>query len=289
MDIIEQFKKMYIIQVGAGGTGSWLVPLVSKFVHNISNRLPETTKIFYDIIDDDIVEDRNIIRQNFMEWDISKSKVQSLVNRYCVEYSEIRAKPIHISTAPKFLNILLPICVPKLNEFHTTQEHYNTMDLEFYRNESKILYIILGCVDNIKTRNLMYRTFKKICSIDIKIKIPDESRNYVEIDSIKCPSSAIYIDSGNNLNNGQIVTTWFNLDQVEIHNKDQKQINFTKMFKTEEEKPTQSCAFFGDQSQSVNNLAAALMFCNLQNIFVNNTLPPNMIEFNSTGWAKFSI
>jgi len=32
----------------------------------------------------------------------------------------------------------------------------------------------------------------------------------------------------------------------------------------EQDDTQQSCAFFGDQSQAINNLAAALMFCNLQ-------------------------
>jgi hypothetical protein len=283
MSIIENFDSINIVQIGAGGTGSWLTPLVSKFAYNLNRRFfgQNNNKLSYTIIDDDIVEDRNILRQNFTEWDILKPKAQALINRGCIEYEHIRAKNIRLETKLKFTKIL--------NEYHK-----ETIDLEGLSNDLntgelieslRSLYIILGCVDNNKSRRMIYSTLKTMTSLNIDIFRSVDQAKW----QLKCPISSIYIDSGNNIYNGQIVTTWFNLDQFDLKNKNQKPINFLQMFKLTEEETTQSCAFFGDQSQSINNLAASLIFCNLQNIIVNDTLPPNLIEFSGVGWAKINI
>ena len=65
MDILNQFSKIVIAQVGCGGTGSWFVPFVSKLANNIKLRTVSDDFINYTIFDDDIVEQRNILRQNF--------------------------------------------------------------------------------------------------------------------------------------------------------------------------------------------------------------------------------
>ena len=51
----------------------------------------------------------------------------------------------------------------------------------------------------------------------------------------------------------------------------------------------QSCAFFGDQSQAINTMAATLMFINLQKILISSELPPELVTFNSSGYSTFEL
>jgi molybdopterin/thiamine biosynthesis adenylyltransferase len=268
MNIAEYSKKIVVIQVGCGGTGSWLVPLVSKLLNNIKLRLPETTEVIYKIVDDDVVDRRNILRQNFSEWDIGKGKAMSLISRYCYNFENMVAIPNRIKTSKDFYNLITPID----NNFVIRQ---------------KSLVIVIGCVDNNKSRQILNKLAKYTHNIE---EYP-----------------IVYIDSGNLLYNGQIVTmsygfnefliemvTEFEPDRAEQLTrqiKKRKKIIFNKMFPIEPgtEEVQQSCAFFGDQSQSINSLAATMVFCNLQKILVSSEIPPNIITFNSSGYSTFEV
>jgi len=243
-----------VTQIGCGGTGSWVVPLVSKLLNNLSLHLnTEETQIRYELVDCDIVERRNILRQNFTEWDIGKSKVQALVSRYVYNF-------------PDYL----------FGNKTKIKSVKNVISLTFGNYNLRFLQIFLGCVDNNLTRRHIYKACSKLHKTEDK-------------------DVFIYIDSGNNVYNGQIVTSVFGLKENDksclTNFKPYKQLNFLKMFsdKVEQESGEQSCAFFGDQSQAINNLAAALMFCCLQRILVASELPPQIIYFNSSGYANFEI
>lgn len=63
---------------GVGGTGSRLVPLVAQFIRTCNWIInPEIA-----LIDPDVVEDKNLSRQNFVSIDVGKSKSQVLASRY---------------------------------------------------------------------------------------------------------------------------------------------------------------------------------------------------------------
>jgi molybdopterin/thiamine biosynthesis adenylyltransferase len=264
MNILDFFQTVNIVQIGCGGTGSWVVPLVSKLVNNIRLRSAQDFKIFYKLVDNDTVEQRNILRQNFSEWDIGKSKSHSLINRYVYNFKDLTSHTNKIKTK---------------NDFIKLEEHVDSV--------FNSLTIVLGCIDNNKTRHTIFRSLK--CwskSID--------NKKYV------------YIDSGNLLYSGQIITLLFGFgdflierlkdfepdsaDELRKQIKKRKKINFLKMFPLEDpEEVQQSCAFFGDQSQAINSLAATLMFCNLQKILVTSELPPQIINFNSSGYSTFEV
>ena len=57
----------------------------------------------------------------------------------------------------------------------------------------------------------------------------------------------------------------------------------------DEDDDGQSCAFFGDQSQTINTLAASLLFANFQKTIINDLIPPPVIEFNSSGMSTFEL
>lgn len=71
----ETIKNERIIIIGVGGTGSFLVELLSCLgARNVM------------LIDGDIVEKRNLLRQNFSEEHIGKSKAKVLAERYDYEH-----------------------------------------------------------------------------------------------------------------------------------------------------------------------------------------------------------
>ena len=288
MNVIEYFNDIHIIQIGAGGTGSWLVPLVSKLINNIKLRIREDQKITYNIIDSDIVEERNILRQNFTSWDIYKNKAQALVNRYSEDFPEIKAINKYIKTENILIDLLYKIdIVCYISKTHSDNFPNLIEKLSECETTKHDLMIFLGCVDNNKTRRIIFKTLKKL-----EKRVPTRFVEYYNdgfiLDGV-CERSIIYIDSGNSLYNGQIATTKFYANDI-IKDNNSKKLNFLKMFPIEQqEQEAQSCAFFGDQSQCVNNLAASLVFANLQKILVNNELPPNLIEFNSSGFCNFKI
>lgn len=78
-----------IIIIGCGGTGSRLVPLLSQFIKTcnwVSN--PEMV-----LIDDDVVETKNLARQNFIKPDVDKYKAVVLANRYSKAF-DLQITPI---------------------------------------------------------------------------------------------------------------------------------------------------------------------------------------------------
>ena len=69
-------NSLKIILIGAGGTGGYIAPHLYRIAY-ASGR-----KVQIIIADGDIVEKKNLIRQNFADCDIGKNKAQVLAERY---------------------------------------------------------------------------------------------------------------------------------------------------------------------------------------------------------------
>lgn len=280
MNILNNFENVQIIQFGCGGTGSWLVPLCAKLVNVIKElKLRVEQNIKYMLVDGDIIEERNILRQNFEKFDIGKFKTLSLINKYSFSFPSINCHSQMIKR--KFeLEDLFIRC---LQQF----------DLEITNlGKRKTIFIIIGCIDNNIARRLIHKSLKSYF----------KGHHY---------RAAIYIDSGNNLHNGQVITTYYNLEKSIVEecypelDQDSKELKkkeiekrykkeyklFKDKFSTKEENnnPEEGCIFFGDQSMAINNKSASIIFCNLQNLLINNTFPPFEIQFNSSGWSNYAI
>ena len=77
-------SKRKIMIIGAGGIGSFLIPLLDKTgLYNIT------------VFDPDVVEIKNITYQNFDEGDIEKLKVDVMADRY----SSVKAQPYKVLTS----------------------------------------------------------------------------------------------------------------------------------------------------------------------------------------------
>lgn len=112
-------KEKYFVVLGAGGTGSWLVPTLSKMTNNIL------------VIDGDIVEEKNVARQNFFKSDVNKNKAQVIGERYNISY---------------------------INDFVSTKEQLQ--EIIGYFNSYDIVFV--GCLDNNGTRHLIQEVFKEL-------------------------------------------------------------------------------------------------------------------------------
>lgn len=112
-----------ILVIGAGGTGSYVVPGLAREVFTMTKR-PQMV-----LCDGDIVEEKNLKRQHFIASDIGQNKAKALADRYSAAFG---------------------LTIGYRDEFITTKEGFG----ELIR-DGKGPTIIITCVDNIKTRMLI--------------------------------------------------------------------------------------------------------------------------------------
>lgn len=82
------------IIVGAGGTGSYFIEDVLHY-YNVLKR-PRTVVV----VDGDVVETKNLLRQGFLRQDLGKGKAESLVGRY----SKVVGEGIGVTAVRGFIN-----------------------------------------------------------------------------------------------------------------------------------------------------------------------------------------
>jgi len=79
--VLPDPKSVCIILVGCGGTGSWLAPHVARIAKLWQNLNPgKIMKILF--YDDDVIEEKNTFRQNFITAEIGANKAEALASRY---------------------------------------------------------------------------------------------------------------------------------------------------------------------------------------------------------------
>jgi len=78
------FSKWKVFVIGCGGTGSYIVPELARLWSEndlIRERIGSLT-----VVDPDIVDDRNVIRQRFVPADVGQPKARVVANRYSNAY-----------------------------------------------------------------------------------------------------------------------------------------------------------------------------------------------------------
>jgi len=156
----ELNKPVKIIMLGAGGTGGYIAPHLYRLLHT----LERYTKVI--VCDGDIVEEKNLVRQNFISADLGMNKAQVLAERYASAFG------LEVSYVPEFIED-----EGRLVQLVTPDVYQPSPYL--YRN-AEGLSILLGCVDNNRSRQLCHKVFK-------------------------AANNLIYIDSGNGEYSGQVV------------------------------------------------------------------------------------
>lgn len=227
-----------IVVLGAGGTGGYLIPHLYRIAFADSAR---TYRII--ICDGDIVEEKNLIRQNFVKQDIGKNKAAVLAERYAGAFGiECEYIPEYIESEERLKALIRP-------NFRKT-----------YRNNvpETQRVILIGCVDNNKSRALCHKVFY-------------EAENL------------IYIDSGNGKNTGQVVCGVRQNGRTAY-----KPIGtlYPDILNTEDKFPTElSCAeraVSAPQSITVNLTAATAVTSFLYELLVNGELNTRYVTFSSS-------
>jgi len=153
-------KPVKIIMLGAGGTGGHIAPHLYRLLHT----LERPTKVL--ICDGDLVEDKNLVRQNFISADLGRNKAQVLAERYASAFGlEVSYIPEFIEDEEQLAALVKP---DRFNVGHYTDR------------QEEGLSILIGCVDNNRSRQLCHQVFKSADNL-------------------------IYIDSGNGEFGGQVV------------------------------------------------------------------------------------
>jgi tRNA A37 threonylcarbamoyladenosine dehydratase len=73
---IGNSKELNLILVGCGGTGSWLAPSVVRAAKVLTEKI--SVKVNVTFIDPDLVEEKNVYRQNFCLAEIGANKAETL-------------------------------------------------------------------------------------------------------------------------------------------------------------------------------------------------------------------
>lgn len=149
-------RPVQILIIGAGGTGGYVIP----HLYRIAFASDRPCKVI--IADGDIVERKNLIRQNFAECDIGENKAVVMAERYSEVFGiETEYIPNYIEDEAQLYDLLyLP---------HPA-----------YSSTPKPISILIGAVDNNRSRVMCNNVFKRLDDI-------------------------IYIDSGNGDFTGQVV------------------------------------------------------------------------------------
>lgn len=116
--------------VGAGGTGGYLIRDLCRFIYSLEKRIvvgePKVSLVIYD---GDTVEEKNILRQNYLPNDIGQLKASVMANRH------IRAFGSNISFVPRM---------------------FTSSDIT-----PKGKQIVVGCVDNNAARREMHTLLRR--------------------------------------------------------------------------------------------------------------------------------
>jgi len=153
-------KPVKIVMLGAGGTGGHIAPHLYRLLHTLSRPV----KVI--IADGDIVEEKNLVRQNFISADLGRNKAQVLAERYASAFGmEVQYIPDFIESEGVLMELVKP-------------DRYLPGPLSYQRENGHV--ILIGAVDNNRSRQLCHQIFKKADNL-------------------------IYIDSGNGEFTGQVV------------------------------------------------------------------------------------
>lgn len=155
-------RPVKIVMLGADGTGGHIAPHLYRLLYALDR------PVRFIICDGDIVEERNLVRQNFTPADLGENKAKVLAERYSTVFGmETEYLPAFVESAAQLKSLLTP-------QFWHTQPHYYTSPKIWEQ------VLLIGAVDNNKSRQLCHQVFHQM-------------------------EELIYIDSGNGEYTGQVV------------------------------------------------------------------------------------
>ena len=125
-------RPVKIVMLGAGGTGGYAAPHIYRLIHTL-NRPAR-----FLVADGDIVEEKNLVRQNFIHADLGRNKAAVMAERYASAFG------MEIAYLPEFIeneDALAALTAP-----------------DYSRKE---LAILIGAVDNNRSRQMCHEAFMR--------------------------------------------------------------------------------------------------------------------------------
>jgi len=222
-------KPVKIIMLGAGGTGGHIAPHLYRLLYTLARPV----KVI--IADGDIVEQKNLVRQNFISADLGRNKAQVLAERYAQAFGmEAQYIPDFIEDEDRLIKLTKP---------------------DLYSQGR--LSILIGAVDNNKSRRLCHQVFTKADNL-------------------------IYIDSGNGEYTGQVVCGIRRNDRT--YYKPVGEAYPDVLLDTDTFHSELSCAqaaVSAPQSIAANIMAAAAVVSYLYNILVLGSIETRSVTFST--------
>ena len=229
-----------IIVLGAGGTGGYVIP----HLYRLGYTSDRPVRII--ICDGDVVEEKNLIRQNFIKQDIGRNKAQVQAERYSAAFGiACEYRPNYVETEEELMELTTP------NSFPNSVD-YPRRDPSYIQR-----VILLGCVDNNRSRQLCDRVFKR-------------------------QPNLIYIDSGNGESTGQVVCGVRQKGHITC-----RPIGsiYPDVLKDEDKFPSElSCAeraVSAPQGVTANLIAASAVVSFLYNLLIVGELRTRYVTFSS--------
>ena len=154
-------RSVKIVMLGAGGTGGHIAPHLYRLLYALDR------PVRFIICDGDVVEQKNLVRQNFIPADLGENKAQVLAERYSTVFGmETEYVPSFIESEETLRELIKP---------RVTYSGYYPRTVV-----DKEQVILIGAVDNNRSRQMCHRVFYET-------------------------EELIYIDSGNSEHTGQVV------------------------------------------------------------------------------------
>lgn len=106
--LVLQAKDITLHLIGCGGTGSWLAPSVARIARLLIDRFRKDARVIF--WDPDVVEEKDIYRQNFCYSEVGMNKAVALAGRYSLAWGldiHARTEKFHASTGLSSLSIYI--------------------------------------------------------------------------------------------------------------------------------------------------------------------------------------
>mgnify|MGYP005769834237 CR=1 FL=1 len=132
-------RPVKIVLLGAGGTGGYVIP----HLYRIAFASKRPCRVI--IADGDIVEHKNLIRQNFAECDIGENKAAVMAERYAEVFG------IETEYIPEYIE--------------DEQRLYDLLNVRGGYGQPKSIGILIGAVDNNRSRVMCSNVFSRLDDI----------------------------------------------------------------------------------------------------------------------------
>ena len=166
--IFSKSRPVKIVLVGTGGTGGYIVPQLYRLLYALDRPIRVI------LCDGDLVEEKNLGRQNFIEADLGKNKAMVLAERYSNAFGiETSYIPQYVEDEEMLEELLEPLQYPQIR-------YVTNQNVEAVRKVISEIVILIGAVDNNRSRQVFHSVFQRAKEL-------------------------IYIDSGNSKASGQVI------------------------------------------------------------------------------------